>query len=45
LYIGSGELKLNGTLSQTGGTLYLDGTVSGGAIDSTAGRCIFSAAR
>jgi hypothetical protein len=33
----SGGLNLDGTLSQTGGTLSLEGTISGGTIDSTAG--------
>ncbi len=34
----SGQLDLHGTLSQTGGTLTLNGgTISGGTIDSTAG--------
>ncbi len=44
LTIGSGgELNLNGTLSQTGGTLTLDslGTISGGTIDSTGGTLEF----
>jgi hypothetical protein len=38
-----GQLNLNGTLSQTGGTLTLDGgTISGGTIDSTAGTLAFT---
>jgi hypothetical protein len=38
----SGELNLNGTLSQTGGTLSLyGGTISGGTIDSTGGTVEF----
>jgi hypothetical protein len=44
LTIGSGaELDLNGTLSQTGGTLTLEngGTIQGGTIDSTAGTLNF----
>jgi hypothetical protein len=46
LNIGSnGELKLNGTLTQTGGTLTLyGGTISGGTIDSTAGTLGFTIA-
>jgi hypothetical protein len=38
-----GKLDLNGTLSQTGGTLTLGpgGTISGGTIDSTGGRLVF----
>jgi hypothetical protein len=39
----SGQLNLNGTLSQTGGTLTLEGgTISGGTIDSTAGNFAFT---
>jgi hypothetical protein len=37
----NGQLNLKGTLSQTGGTLTLDGTISGGTIDSTAGTLAF----
>jgi fibronectin-binding autotransporter adhesin len=39
----NGKLDLNGTLSQTGGTLTLGpgGTISGGTIDSTGGRLVF----
>ncbi len=37
----NGQINLNGTLTQTGGTLTIDGTISGGTIDSTAGTIVW----